>query len=98
MVKLSGEYCRCGGNAGYLMSEGDLVCQSCGGVSPKARVTDSGIVKLADHAVTCPKCGTVIQEARPELKIGKEPENKMAEAPDTKRIVPRGIRGLGKRR
>ncbi len=84
-MQSTGEYCKCGGAAGYLMVNGELVCQSCGGVSARARVTDKGIVKLGDHAVTCPKCGTVIQEARPELKIGAEPENKMAEAPDTKR-------------
>ncbi len=79
------EYCKCGGNAGYLMVDGELVCQSCGGVSPRARVTDKGIVKLGDHGIRCPKCGTVIQEAWPELKIGIEPENKMAESPETKR-------------
>ncbi len=92
------EYCKCGGNAGYLLVSGELTCQSCGGISPKARLQGEQMVKLGDHAVTCPKCGTVIQEARPELKIGAEPENKMAEASDTKRIVPRGIRKLGKRR
>ncbi len=93
------EYCKCGGNAGYLLEDGDLVCQSCGGVSPRVRVTARGeIYKLGDKTVRCPKCGTIIQEARPELKIGVEPENKMAEVPNTKRIVPRGIKRLIKRR
>ncbi len=79
------EYCKCGGTAGYLLVNGELTCQSCGGISPRARVTDKGIIKLGDKSIRCPNCGTIIQEARPELKIGPEPENKMAEAPDMKR-------------
>jgi len=99
MVTETREYCKCGGNAGYLLVEGELTCQSCGGISPRARVNpDGNITKLADHAIMCPNCGTIIYEARPQLKIGAEPENKMAEPPDTKRIVPRGIGRLGKRR
>ncbi len=85
MVVKTGEYCKCGGNAGYLVDDGQLVCQSCGGVSARARVTDAGIIKLGDHSIRCPKCGTIIQEGRPELKIGLEPENKMVESLETKR-------------
>ena len=86
MVVKTGEYCKCGGNAGYLLVNGELTCQSCGGISPRARVgADGGTTKLGDHSIKCPKCGTVIQETRPELKIGAEPENKMAESPETKR-------------
>ncbi len=85
MVVKTGEYCKCGGNAGYLVKDGQLICQSCGGISPRARMAGEQFVKLGDHSIRCPKCGTIIQEARPGLKIGPEPENKMAESPETKR-------------
>ena len=85
MVVQTREYCKCGGNAGYLLENGELTCQSCGGISPRARIAGEQFVKLGDHAIKCPKCGIIIQETRPELKIGAEPENKMAESPETKR-------------
>lgn len=98
VMQATREYCKCGGAAGYLMVDGELVCQSCGGISPRARLNGEQFVKLGDHTIKCPKCGTLIQEARPELKIGAEPENKIAKWPDTKRIVPRGVGKIGKRR
>ncbi len=98
MVVETREYCKCGGMGGYLLIDGELICQSCGGISPRARLSGEQFVKLGDHTIKCPKCGTLIQEARPELKIGAEPENKMAEGLDIKRIVPRGVGKMDKKR
>ena len=89
-------YCNCGGLGGYLLKECELVCQTCGGLSPKARLSGETFVRLGDKQLLCPKCGEIIQEERPEIKIGQEPENKMAEPPEVKRIVPHGVNKVGR--
>lgn len=83
------KYCECGGRAGYRVKDGELVCNSCGGLSPSARVHGNAFVKIGEKRIVCPKCGTVIQEAMPETKIGQKPEDKMLEPPEAKSTKPK---------
>ncbi len=58
------KYCECGGLAGYLIKNGELICQSCGGISPRAKLVNGQFIKIGEKRIVCPKCGTVIQEER----------------------------------
>lgn len=91
------EYCKCGGKGGYLLIDGELVCQSCGGLSPKAKLVGDKFVRIGENQIKCPKCGTVIQEARLELKIAEPTEDKMAGGTENKQIVSKGVKKISRR-
>uniref|UniRef100_A0A6M3JGW4 Uncharacterized protein n=1 Tax=viral metagenome TaxID=1070528 RepID=A0A6M3JGW4_9ZZZZ len=92
-----GEYCECGGG-GYLLVDGELVCQSCGGISSRAKLNGNQFVPLGDEQLRCPECGYLLHDKRPELKIGEQPEDKMVPVPENKRVVPRGTKKVSRKR
>jgi len=77
------EYCKCGGMAGFVIVDGELVCQNCGGLSPKAKLVGEQFVKIGEGRVVCPECGYVLQEAI--VKVPQE-EIKQIYPPESKRI------------
>lgn len=81
------EYCKCGGSKGYLLQDGQLICQSCGGLSPKAKLVGEEFVKIGEGRIVCPHCGHVIQEAKNE--ISERPEVKEIYPSESKRIYVR---------
>ena len=87
------EYCNCGKLAGFVLVNGELVCQECGGLSPTSKLVGEKFVRIGEKQTVCPKCGTIIQE---DKKLGSELEDKMAAAPENKRVVPHGVKKLGR--
>jgi len=77
------EYCKCGGKQGYTVKDGQLICNICGGLSPKAKIVNNQFVKIGNEEIRCPKCGEVIQE-----KMRVQPEDKMASPPENKQVWP----------
>lgn len=63
---------------GYIIKNGELVCEVCGEPSPVARL-DEGVIVRIDKIITCPHCGGKLTEkGNPvEGKMISKPEDKM---------------------
>jgi len=86
---------------GYLVKDGNLVCATCGEPSPTTKLVD-GIIVAIPQERKCPHCGEGIlvhfkgrTVERLEAVITSPPESEQAES---KRIVPRGVKKITKRR